>query len=72
MQLSLVNLAKKGRTLMVLVKSTVSNHHMLMLRDKLVDKYEFVYYDPIVEHNVIYREQKKLRTVDKPSKGGSD
>ena len=71
MQLSLVNLAKKGRTLMVLVKSTASNHHMTMLRDKLVDKYEFVYYDPIVDHNVIYREQKKLRTVDKPAKGGA-
>lgn len=71
MQLSLVNLAKKGRTLMVLVKSTASNHHMVMLRDKLVDKYEFVYYDPIVEHSVIYREAKKLRTVDKPTKGGA-
>ena len=70
MQLTLVNLAKKGRTLLVMVKSTASNHTMLMLRDKSVEKYEFVRFDPIIERNVLYKEQKKLRTIDKPE--GSD
>ena len=70
MQLTLVNLVKKGRTFLVLVKSTASNHKMYMLRDKMTEKYEFVYFDPLIGHNVIYKEQKKLRTLDK-SKGGS-
>ena len=70
MQLSLVNFAKKGKTLLVLVKSTASNHSMLMLRDKAVDKYEFIRFDPVIERNVIYKEQKKLRTIDKA--GGQD
>ena len=70
MQLSLVNLSRKGRTLLVVVKSTASRHAMLMLRDKLVDKYEFIRFDPLVEQNVLYKETKKLKTIDKPG-GGS-
>ncbi len=70
MQLSLVNFSKKGRTLLVLVKSTASRHTMLMLRDKLTDKYEFLRFDPLVEQNVLYKEAKKLKTIDKPG-GGS-
>jgi hypothetical protein len=70
MQLSLANLSKKGRTLLVVVKSTASRHGMLMLRDKMADKYEFIRFDPLVEQNVLYKETKKLRTIDKPG-GGS-
>ncbi|CAF1037128.1 unnamed protein product [Brachionus calyciflorus] len=69
MQLSLVNFAKKGRTLLVMVKSTASNHTMLMLRDKAVEKYEFIRFDPLIERHVIYKETKKLRTIDKSSGG---
>ena len=72
MQLTLVNLAKKGKTMLVVVKSTASRHKMLMLRDKLVDKYEFIHMDPLIERNVLYKEQKKLTTIDKAAKGGED
>ena len=72
MQLTLVNLAKKGKTMLVVVKSTASRHKMLMLRDKMVDKYEFIHMDPLIERNVLYKEQKKLTTIDKPAKGGDD
>lgn len=65
MQLSLVNLAKKSRTLLVVVKSTASNHHMLMIRDKMAEKYEFIRFDPLIERNVIYKEVRKLKTVGK-------
>lgn len=65
MQLTVANLAKKARTLLVVVKSTASNHYMIMLRDKMADKYEFIRYDPLIERNVIYRETKKLKTVGK-------
>lgn len=70
MQLSLVNFAKKGKTLLVVVKSTASRHSMLMLRDKVVDKYEFIRFDPLLEQNVVYKELKKLKTID--GKAGED
>jgi hypothetical protein len=38
MFLTLNNFAKKGRTLLVQVKSIASNHKMLILRDKTQDK----------------------------------
>lgn len=69
MQLTLLNLAKKGKTMLVMIKSTASPHTMLMLRDKAVEKYEFIRYDPVIERNVIYKEHKKLRTIDKASGG---
>ncbi len=65
MQLTLVNFAKKGKTLLVAVQSSVSKHRMLILRDKLDDKIEFVRHDPVVNRPVVYREVKKIRTVDK-------
>jgi hypothetical protein len=42
---------------------------MLMLRDKLAEKYEFIRYDPIVQQNVLYKEAKKIKTIGKSSKG---
>ena len=72
MQLSFINLAKKGKTLLVIVKSTASRHKMLMLRDKLNEKYEFVHLDPLIERNVIYKEVKKMKTIDKPRGSGGD
>ena len=70
MQLSLVNLARKGKTLLVIVKSSASRHQMLMLRDKLAEKYEFVHFDPLIERNVLYKEAKKLRTIDRSKASG--
>jgi hypothetical protein len=70
MQLTLVNFAaRKGKTLLVIVKSTASNHKMLMLRDKLTEKYEFIHVDPLINRSVLYKEVKKLRTIDKPIEG---
>lgn len=63
MFLTLVNLAKKPRTTLVLVKSTASNHSMYMLRDKDVEKYEFIRFDPVIERSVLYKEQKKVKTL---------
>ena len=56
MQLTLVNhVVKRGRLYLVRVKSTVSNHFMLMLREKNIDKYEFIRYDPIAQQEVCKR-----------------
>ena len=72
MFLTLVNFAKKkntGNTLLVMVKSVASNHKMSMLRSKSAEKMEFVRYDPNVDQTVIYKEVKKIKTVDKKSRG---
>jgi ribosomal protein L33 len=69
MYLTLINLSKKGKTVLVAVKSTASSNYMLMLRDKLAEKYEFIRYDPIVQQNVLYKEAKKIKTIGKSSKG---
>lgn len=71
MQLSLAYLARKGRTMLVVVKSTASNHYMTMFRDKSAEKYEFIRFDPYIERSVVYKEVKKLKTIDKPE-GGKD
>ena len=39
---------------------------MFMLRDKMVDRYEFVHYDPLIDRTVLYKEVKKMKTIDKP------
>ena len=62
------NAVKKARTYIVQVKSTASPHTMIMMRDKLVEKYEFVWRDPLIDRTVLYKEQKKLRTIDNPYK----
>ena len=41
-----------------------------MLRDKLAEKYEFVHFDPLIERNVLYKEAKKLRTIDRSKASG--
>lgn len=61
--------SKKGRTVLVEVKSLASDHKMQILKDKSEDKVEFIRFDPFVQHYVLYRENKKIRTVDKKSKG---
>lgn len=71
MKLTLVNLAKKGNLFLVSVKSTVSGHQMLMLRTKPSEKYEFVRYDPLVNQEVLYKEEKKIKTIDK-SRGSKE
>jgi ribosomal protein L33 len=68
MFLTITNFAKKGNTLLVSVKSLASSHKMMILRDKMDEKIEFVRYDPIVDQVVVYREVKKIKTVDKPAR----
>jgi ribosomal protein L33 len=63
MQLSLIRCATKAKSVLVAVKSVVSNHSMVMLRDSNQDKYEFIHFDPTIEQNVIYREAKKLKSA---------
>ena len=62
MFLTAVNLLK-NKTMLVVVRSTVTNHTMLMLRDAGAERYEFVYRDPHIDTEVLYKETKRMRTI---------
>ena len=37
-----------------------------MRRGRLADKLEFIAFDPIVQQEVLYKEQKKVRSIQEP------
>ena len=57
--------AKKPKADVVLVgcKSVVSGHFRHMRRARLGDKVEFLAFDPWIQKEVIYREDKKIKSV---------
>ena len=57
--------AKKPKADVVLVgcKSVVSGHFRPMRRARLGDKVEFLAFDPWIQQEVIYREEKKIKSV---------
>ncbi|XP_034944108.1 39S ribosomal protein L33, mitochondrial [Chelonus insularis] len=66
MFLTLINCAKKAKSKHILVScaSLVSGHRVNRIRERLGDKLEFLYFDPYVQEKVVYRELKKLRSID--------
>ena len=58
-------LFKKPKADVVLVscKSVVSGHFRPMRRARLGDKVEFLAFDPWIQKEVIYREEKKIQSV---------
>jgi len=57
--------AKKAKAdrIVVLCRSVVSGHGRLKARQRLADKLEFIDIDPIVEREVVYKEEKKVRSI---------
>ena len=57
--------AKKPKADVVLMacRSVVSGHFRHMRRARLGDKVEFLAFDPWIQKEVIYREEKKLKSV---------
>ena len=37
-----------------------------MRRGRLADKLEFIAFDPVVQQEVLYKEQKKIRSIQEP------
>jgi ribosomal protein L33 len=60
-----ISLAKKPKADVVLVecRSVVSGHYRSMRRTRLGDKVEFLAFDPWIQKEVIYKEEKKLKSV---------
>ena len=63
--LSATSCAKKAKAdrVIVLCRSLVSDHHRLKARPRLSEKLEFIDIDPIVNQEVVYREEKKIRSI---------
>jgi len=65
MFLTLVNLATKAKAdrIVVLCKSIASGHGRMQIRPRLGEKVEFVDFDPWIQRVVLYKEDKKVRSV---------
>ena len=65
MFLTCVNLAKKAKAdrVIVLCKSVATGHGRQKARPRLGDKLEFIDWDPTINKEVLYREDKKIRSL---------
>ena len=65
MFLTCVNLAKKAKAdrVIVLCKSVATGHGRQKARARLGDKLEFIDWDPSINREVLYREDKKIRSL---------
>ena len=63
--LSSVSYAKKAKAdrMVVICKSVVSGHMRMKARPRLSEKLEFIDIDPVVRQVVLYREDKKVRSI---------
>ena len=63
--LSTLSLAKKTKAdrLVVLCKSVASGHGRPKARPRLGEKLEFIDWDPLIQRAVLYKEDKKIRSI---------
>ncbi|KAJ8719361.1 hypothetical protein PYW08_011536 [Mythimna loreyi] len=53
----------KSKMIMVLMESVVSGHQITRIRERLADKLEFIYFDPYIQQDSVYKERKKIRSI---------
>ena len=58
-------LAKKAKAdrIVVLCKSAATGHGRMKARHRLSDKLEFLDWDPSIQQEVLYKEDKKIRSI---------
>uniref|UniRef100_A0A1A9ZVD7 Large ribosomal subunit protein bL33m n=1 Tax=Glossina pallidipes TaxID=7398 RepID=A0A1A9ZVD7_GLOPL len=61
----------KAKRIMVVVESMVSGHKYNTVRERLGDKVETIRFDPYIQKEAVYRELKKIRSVNKEVHRGS-
>jgi len=63
--LSATSFAKKAKAdrVVVLCRSVVSEHFRFKARSRLGEKLEFIDIDPVVKREVLYKEEKKVRSI---------
>lgn len=65
MFLTVVSLAKKAKAdrVIVLCKSVATGHGRPKARQRQGDKLEFMDWDPLIQQEVLYKEDKKIRSL---------
>jgi len=65
LSLSAICLAKKAKAdrIVVLCKSVATGHGRHKARQRLSDKLEFIDWDPLIQQEVLYKEDKKVRSI---------
>ena len=65
LSLSTICLAKKAKAdrLVVLCSSVASGHTRMKARQRLGEKLEFIDWDPLLNQEVLYREDKKVKSI---------
>lgn len=60
-----ISLAKKAKAdrIVVLCKSVATGHGRPKARSRLSDKLEFIDWDPLIQKEVLYKEEKKVRSI---------
>ncbi|XP_011629570.1 39S ribosomal protein L33, mitochondrial [Pogonomyrmex barbatus] len=53
----------KSKNVLVLAESVISGHRLVRIRERLADKLEFIYFDPYIQQNALYKEKKKLHNL---------
>jgi len=53
----------KADRIVVLCKSVATGHGRMKIRQRLGDKLEFVDLDPMIQRPVLYKEERKVRSV---------
>jgi len=58
-------LAKKAKAdrIVVICKSVATGHGRMKARQRLSDKLEFIDWDPTINQEVLYKEEKKVRSI---------
>ncbi|XP_018372160.1 PREDICTED: 39S ribosomal protein L33, mitochondrial [Trachymyrmex cornetzi] len=50
----------KSKHVLVLTQSVVTGHRLVRIRERLADKLEFTYFDPLIQKVTLYKEKRKL------------
>ncbi|CAF0753130.1 unnamed protein product [Adineta ricciae] len=61
----ILNAAKGGRQLLVNCESQATGHRVMRIREKTQDKLEFLHVDPWIDQEVLYKEIRKIKTLEK-------
>jgi len=57
--------AKSGRQLLVSCESQATGHRLMRIRERTQDKLEFLHVDPWINQEVLYKEARKIKTLEK-------
>ncbi|CAF1173660.1 unnamed protein product [Rotaria sp. Silwood1] len=60
--------AKSGRQLLVNCESQATGHRIMRIRERTHDKLEFLHIDPWIDQEVLYKETRKIKTLEKQNK----